>query len=110
MDVGVESVTLPVVAPFVAVIPMLGNALARIVNLGLVSQADGMDNIFLIIILIITDVDPKLIIWRSLSFRSFCWTFSMSEWVLVVLPLEHVPIHIHESTRQSGPLGSPLVR
>ena len=72
MKVGIKSVTLPLVALFAVVILVLGNAHARIVNLGLVSQADGMDNIFLIIILIITDVDPKLIIWRSLSFRSFC--------------------------------------
>ena len=41
MEVGIESVTLPLVAPFAAVISVLGNALERIVNLGSVSQADG---------------------------------------------------------------------
>ena len=71
MEVGIESVTLPLVAPFAVVILVLGNALARIVNLGLVSQVDGTDTIFLILVLVIADVDLNLIVGRSHSFRSF---------------------------------------
>jgi hypothetical protein len=90
MQVGIESVALPLVAPFATVLSKLSNAFARIVNLGSISQADGMDSIFLILVLIITEVDLKLIEWRSLSFRSFYWTFFMSERLLIFLLLERI--------------------
>ena len=61
MEVGVESVAFPMVALLAAIVPILDHAFPRIVNLGSISQADGMDPIFLILILIITKVNLQLI-------------------------------------------------
>ena len=71
MEVGIESVALPMVALFATILSILDNAFPRIVNFESISQVDGMNPIFLILVLIITEVDLQLIEWRSLSFRSF---------------------------------------
>ena len=72
LEVGIESVALPMVALLAAILLILDHAFPRIVNLGPISQADGTDPIFLILVLVITEVDLQLVEWRSLSFRSFC--------------------------------------
>jgi len=110
MEVGVESVALPLVALLVAVLSILNDALPRTVNFGSISQVDGTDPIFFVIVLIITEVDLNLIEWRSLSFKSFCWTFAMFKRLLIFLPLEHGPILNIENTRRSSPFGPPHMR
>jgi hypothetical protein len=94
-----KSVALPLVAFLAASLSIFGSALPRIVNLGSVSQADGMDPIFLILIIIITEVNLNFIKGRSLSFGSFCLTLTMSESLFILLPLEHGLILIIENTR-----------
>jgi len=99
MEVGIESVALPLVALLATILSILDDALPRIVNFGSISQADGMDPIFFVLVLIITEVDLNLVEWRNLSFRSFCWTFAMFKRLLIFLLLEHGPILIIENTR-----------
>ena len=98
MEVGIESVALPLVAPLAAILSILDDAFPRIVNFGSISQEDGTNPIF-VLVLIITEVDLNLIEWRNLSFRSFYWTFAMFKRLLIFLPLEHGPILIIENTR-----------
>ena len=69
MEVGRKGVTLPLVALLSAILLVLDGALLGIVNLGLISQADGTNPIFLV--LVITEVDLDLVERRSLSLRSF---------------------------------------
>ena len=99
MEVGIESVALSLVALLATILSILDDALPRIVNFGSISQADGMDPIFFVLVLIITEVDLNLVEWRNLSFRSFCWTFAMFKRLLIFLLLEHGPILIIENTR-----------
>ena len=69
MEVGRKGVALSLVALLAAILLVLYDALPRIVNLGSISQADGMNPIFLV--LIITEVDLDLIKRRSFSLKSF---------------------------------------
>jgi hypothetical protein len=82
-----------------ASLSIVGSALQRIVNLGSVSQANGMDPIFLVLILIITEVNLNFVKWRSLSFGSFCLNLTISESLFILLPLEHGQILIIENAR-----------
>ena len=61
MEVGIESVALPLVALLAAILSILDDALPRIVNFGSISQADGTNPIFLILVLVITKVNLQLI-------------------------------------------------
>ena len=71
MEVGRKGVALSLVALLAAILLVLYDALPRIVNLGSVSQVDGTDTIFLILVLVTADVDLNLVLRRSHSFRSF---------------------------------------
>ena len=108
MEVGRKGVTLPLVALLSAILLVLDGALLGIVNLGSISQMNGTNPIF--IMLIITKVDLNLIKRRSLSLRSTCWTLVMPESLLILLLLKHGPLLIINDTRRSGPFRSPHVR
>ena len=71
MEACIQSVTLPMVALLAAILLILNNSFPRIVNLGSISQADGTDPIFLVLVLVITKVDLNLVERRSLSLKSF---------------------------------------
>ena len=60
----------PLVALFAAILLVLDGAILGIVNLGLISQVDGMNPIFLM--LVITEVNLDLVERRSLLLRSHC--------------------------------------
>ena len=70
MEVGRKGVALSLVALLAAILLVLYDALPRIVNLGSISQADGMNPIFLM--LVITEVNLDLVERRSLLLRSHC--------------------------------------
>jgi len=108
LELGRKGVSLPLVAFLAAILLVLDGALPGIVNLGSISQTDGTNPIFLV--LVITKVNLNLIERRSLSLRSFCWTLAMPESLLILLPLEHGSFLIIDDVRRSGPFGSPHVR